>query len=177
MHASKAQINFIWWDFLRAGFVVLLFLQEKCVLTWLCSVIFELCIPKDTTCRGFEYMGWLWYKYWKYCALTLTSLLCLCSCPVSTELWKSILLVLTHLLMVVVSGSFVHMGKEACEIVAEDSFPAILELINLLYLVVTSMFQEDMLIYLSAWNRATARERASEQPFHSCPHSTNAGTL
>lgn len=79
--------------------------------------------------------------------------------------------------MVVVYGSFVHMGKEACEIVAEDSFPAILKLINLLCLVVTSMFQEDMLIYLSAWNRATTRERASEQPFHSCPHSASAGTL
>lgn len=79
--------------------------------------------------------------------------------------------------MVVVSGSFANMGEEACEIVAEDSFPAILELINLLCLVVTSIFQEDVLIYLSAWNRATTRERASEQPFHSCPHSANARTL
>lgn len=63
-------------------------------------------------------------------ALTLTSLLCLYSRPVSTRLWKSIFLVLTRLLVVVVSVSFVKVNKEACETAEEEGFPAILELMN-----------------------------------------------
>lgn len=108
MCASKALKHFLQQDSVRAGFVLLLLLQEEYVRTRLCHVMFGLCISKDLTSAGFEYRGWQWYKYCKYCALPLAALLCLCSCPVSTKLCKSVLLVLAHLLMVVVSGSFVY---------------------------------------------------------------------
>lgn len=32
---------------------------------------------KELTCRGLGYMGYQWCKYQRYCALTLTILLCL----------------------------------------------------------------------------------------------------
>lgn len=75
-------------------------------------------------------MGYQWCKYQRYCdGINHPALLV--SCPVNTKLQKSILLVLTHLLMLVVlSGSSVNMDKKACETVGEDRLPAILDLIN-----------------------------------------------